>query len=882
MPLASGTRFTHYEIRSLLGVGGMGEVYLAHDNKLRRSVALKILSPDLRSNEEWLRRFESEAYAASSLNHPNILTVYEIGSAEIHFEDETNETGSGTQQDGMQKLNRIDFIATEYIEGESLRQYLTKDTVQFRALLDIGVQVASALAAAHSAGIVHRDIKPENIMVRRDHVVKVLDFGLAKIFKQTIPSDDEPTRAMHHTASGVVMGTASYLSPEQARGKNVDERSDIWSLGIVLYEMATGRLPFTGETTNDVIAGILTKEPQPLDDLHPEFERIVTKSLRKDRDERYQVVKDLLLDLKSLKQRVEFEAELERTGSGLRSEKRSGSAKDRASVGTETDSTFVLSDQQARTPGIRASTLSTPAAVAETQAPTSALQYHPTSSAEYLVNEIKRHKRGALALVAIVLLAAIATSYFLFNRRAATTTTSTGVASIAVLPFENAGNNPNAEYLSDGISESIINALSQLPRVKVIARSSSFQYKGKNANPEEIAKALGVDLVLTGRVSHLGDNLLISAELVNASDRTQIWGEQYNRKVSEIIHIPADISREIAEKLRLRLSATDQQRLAKGGTDNPRAFELLLQAKHAFEKGDTESLKKSAGYAERAIQLDPNYALAQATLSLIYSGLIQGSMVAPGEFRPRANEAARKAIELDDNLPDAHFAMSYVKTLDWKWSEAEQELKRALALNPNMAGAHYGYSLLLSIMKRTDQALSEAQRARELDPLSPFVNANVGNILLFAGRYDEAMASLKKVIESERTFPVAHLYLGYAYSAKGEYREAIAALHEGIKLGGDSPSVQIYLGDAYARSGERGKALSILKQMQTTKDPVSPTELAILYSSLGEMDQAFASLEKAYAARDAILPWIVCDPGYRSLRADARYAGLVRKIGLQP
>jgi serine/threonine protein kinase/Flp pilus assembly protein TadD len=832
MPFPPGTRFTHYEIRSLLGVGGMGEVYLAHDSKLRRSVALKILSPDLRSNQDWLRRFESEAYAASRLNHPNILTVYEIGSAEIQFEDQTNEIRSGTQQDGRQKSDRMDFIATEYIEGESLRHYLTKEAVQFRELLDIGVQVASALAAAHAAGIVHRDIKPENIMVRRDKVVKVLDFGLAKIFKQTISSDDEPTRAMHNTAAGVVMGTASYLSPEQARGKNVDERSDIWSLGVVLYEMATGRLPFTGETTNDVIAGILTKEPQPLDDLHPEFERIVTKSLRKDRDERYQVIKDLLLDLKSLKQRVEFEAELERTGSQ--------------------------------------------------EAPTSALQYHPTSSAEYLVNEIKRHKRGALALVAIVLFAAIATSYFFFNRWAATTTTSTGVASIAVLPFENAGNDPNTEYLSDGISESIINALSQLPRVKVIARSSSFQYKGKNANPQDIAKALGVDSVLTGRVSHLGDNLLISAELVNASDRTQIWGEQYNSKVSDIIHIPADISREIAEKLRLRLSPTVEQRLAKGGTDNPRAFELLLQAKHAFEKGDTESLKKSAGYAEQAIQLDPNYALAQANLSLIYSGLIQGSMVAPGEFRPRAAEAARKAIELDDNLPDAHFAMSYVKTLDWKWSEAEQELKRALALNSNLAAAHYGYSLLLSIMKRTDQALSEAQRARELDPLSPFVNANVGNILLFAGRYDEAIVSLKKVIESERTFPVARLYLGYAYSAKGEYREAIAALNEGIKLGGDSPSVQIYLGDAYARSGERGKALSILKQMQTTKDPVSPTELAILYSSLGEMDRAFASLEKAYAVHDAILPWIVCDPGYRSLRADARYAGVVRKIGLQP
>ena len=870
MPLPQGTTFSHYEIRFLLGVGGMGEVYLAHDNNLRRSVALKILSPELRSNEEWRRRFESEAYAASSLNHPNILTVYEIGSAEIPLEIQLNETGSGTHPEGTRPLIRVDFIATEYIDGESLRQHLSQDKQQFREVLDIGVQVASALAAAHAAGIVHRDIKPENIMLRRDHVAKVLDFGLAKLVKQTIPSEDEPTRAMNKTAPGVVMGTATYLSPEQARGKDVDERSDIWSLGVVLYEMATGKPPFAGETTNDVIASILTKEPPALTNVPAEFERIVTKSLRKDRDERYQVVKELMLDLKSLKRRVEFEAELERTGATnqQRSEKPSPVVTNRKSGDTESDSAPLLVERQART--------------SADPIQQTGQAGHPTSSAEYIVNEIKQHKHAALGFVLILLVAAIAAGYFIVYRPASTTTTSTGVASIAVLPFENAANDPNTEYLSDGISESIINALSQLPRVKVIARSSSFQYKGKNANPQEVAKALGVDSVITGRVSHLGDNLLISAELVNASDRTQIWGEQYNRKTSDIIHIPADISREIAEKLRLRLSPGDEQRLAKGGTNNPQAYELLLKARHALEKGDTENFKKSAGYVEQALQLDPNYALAHARLSLIYNGMIQGSMLSPDEFRPRAAEAARKAIELDDNLPDAHYAMAYVNTLDWRWVESERELKRALALNPNMAGAHYGYSHLLSMMKRTDQAVSEAQRARELDPLSPFVRANVGNVLLLAGRYDEAIAILKQVIQSEKTFPLAHLYLGYTYSAKGEYREAIAAIHEGIKLGGDSPSVQIYLADAYARAGEREKALSILKQMQTTKDPVSPTELAILHSSLGEMDQAFASLEKAYAAHDALLPWIASDPAYRSLRGDARYADLVRKVGLQP
>lgn len=817
MPLSPGTTLGKYEVRSLIGIGGMGEVYLAHDTKLRRSVALKLLSPELRSNSEWLRRFESEAYTASRLNHPNILTVYEISS-----------------------IDKTNFIATEFVEGESLRQRL-KAPIEFRDLLDIGIQIASALAAAHAAGIVHRDIKPENVMVRRDHVVKVLDFGLAKLVKQEPPSEDAPTKVMHNTTPGVVMGTANYLSPEQARGLNVDERSDIWSLGVVLYEMSGRKLPFPGDTTSDCIASILTREQPPLEGVPAEFDRIVTKALRKDRDERYQVIKDLLLDLKSLKQKLEFEVELERTGA------------------TDKHRT----NQPKLTTNNRAAS-------------------HPTSSAEFLFSEIKQHKRRAIATLAIFLTAATGIGYYAYTRIATSNSASSGVASIAVLPFENTGNDPNAEYLSDGISESVINALSQLPRVKVIARSSSFQYKGKNASLQDVANALGVETVLTGRVSQLGDNILISAELVNASDKTQMWGEQYNRKATDVLLIPSDISRQIAEKLRLRLTPVDQQRLASRGTTNPQAYELLLKARYAFDKGDADNFKKSIEYMNQAIQIDPNYALAYASLSAAYNALIDANIISPAEFGSKAEEGARKALELDDNLPEAHFAMAYVKSHAWEWAAAEREMKRALELNPNMAAARHGYSIFLSWMKRNNEAVTEALRARELDPLSAFTDANVGSIYALAGRYDESAASLKKSIERNESFPYAHIFLGYTYAAKGMYREAIAEYQEGIKLGGDSPSTYIYMGAAYVKAGNRDQALAILNQLQTSKDYISPTELSMLLASLGQLDQAFASLEKAYAARDSQLPWISADPNYGDLRRDPRYPELVRRIGLTP
>jgi serine/threonine-protein kinase len=819
----------------------MGEVYLAQDTALGRKVALKLLPAHFTGDAARLRRFEQEARAASALNHPNIVTIYEIGHADS-----------------------VSFIAAEFVEGEPLSELLARGPLGLLEAVGVASQVAGALAAAHAKGIVHRDIKPENIMVLKESYsphggrhVKVLDFGVAKLLEQ--PADSEATtRMLVKTDRGVIVGTTPYMSPEQARGLEVDGRTDIWSLGVVLYEMIEGRPPFEGETTSDVIAAILKTEPLPLTrygpDVPAELERIVTKALRKDKEERYQAAKDLGLDLESLKQRLEFEAELERAGTqeGRDTEAGRAAAGGAATVGT-----------------------ARPAA-ARTGA---AGDIHTTSRAEYFVGEIKRHKRATLLILAAIVAAITTVAYFAYSRYFATSGRA-GIRSIAVLPFANESGNPDAEYLSDGVSESLINSLSQLPGVKVIARSSSFRYKGKDADPQEVANALGVEAILTGRVVQRGDNILISVEMVDARDRTQMWGEQYNRKASDLLAVQSEISREIAEAMRLRLTAGERQQLAKRETVNPQAYELLLKGRFYWSKGGTENNNKAVEYFQQAIAVDPNYALAYAELSYGYDILVSVSELDPKEFRPKAEAAAYRALELDDSLPEAHLALASNKLSAWDWAVAEREYKRAIELNPNLARAHSAYSLYLSIWGRHDEAIAEAKRARELDPISLPANALLGYAYGFARRTDLAIEAYKKGLELNQNSPILHVHLGYAYAAKGQYPEAIAAFQEGIKLGDTSPDTQIYLGAAYAHAGEREKARAILKRLETGKEYVSPGALADLYAALGEREQALAALERAYAAHDAQLLFLRVDPHLDPLRPDPRFQDLMRRVGL--
>ena len=819
MTLPAGTQLGRYEIRSKIGEGGMGEVYLAQDTELARTVAIKILPETLASDPQRLQRFIQEARAASALNHPNILTVYEIG-----------------------QTRSIHFIASEHIEGETLRLHLPS-AKSLNEVLDICVQVATALAAAHRAGIVHRDIKPDNIMVRHDGIAKVLDFGLAKLTARESTTFDSQAPTRFKTDPGTVVGTVTYMSPEQARGKPVDARTDVFSLGVVIYEMVTGCLPFAGQTSSEVLAAILSdKEPQPLArysrEVPAELERIVSKALRKNMNERYQTIKDMLLDLQTLKQELEFERKLER----------SVPPKSKSGANTE--------------PQTRAETVVEAA--------------HPTITASGSASTIQLNRRTVLVAVASLLIISLGVgAYFYFTRARAGALTS-----IAVLPFVNDSNNPDAEYLSDGISESLINSLSQLRGLKVIARSSSFNYKGKEIQPQEVARVLGVEAILTGRVTQRGDNLLISVELMDARDKTQVWGEQYNRKATDLLAVQSDIAREIASTLRLKLTNAEQQQLAKRETVNPQAYELLLKARFYNVKGGTDNQKKAIEFYQQAIAVDPKYAIAYAELSGSYWGLVLDSILDPKEGMPKAEETAQTALTLDESLAEAHLALAGIKRTVWDWAAAEREYQRAVQLNPNLAGAHHWYATFLSLMGRHDQAIAEIRRARELDPLSLSVNLGVGVRLSFARQYDQAIEALKKTLELDQNYAPAHIHLGYNYALKGMYQEAIAEYQKFIKLSGDDTSVQVSLGMAYASAGEREKAQAILKRLQTTKEYVSPGELAALYAALGEREQAFASLEKAYAVRDPQLQYLGVDRSFDPLRSDPRFADLVRRVGL--
>jgi serine/threonine-protein kinase len=823
--ITTGTRLGRYEIRSKLGAGGMGEVYLAEDTRLHRKVALKILPADLAANKDRMRRFEQEAQAAAALNHPNIAHIYEIGEdAGPHF------------------------IAMEFIDGETLRERMRTAPIKLSEALDVATQIASALAAAHVAGIIHRDVKPENVMLRRDGIVKVLDFGLAKLAQTTPESIDTeaPTRANIKTEPGVVMGTAIYMSPEQARGLPVDARADIFSLGVVLYEMISGRLPFEGASRNEVIASVLSeKESPPLAryarEVPAEFERIVSKSLRKNRDERYQTSRDLLIDLKNLKEELEFERKRERS----------------LSPGSESEAPRAQFAEQ--------ETVIEPAA-------------RPTMREARWTSVIKTNKKSITIAVAGLLVASAVGAYFYFRGAA-----NSPINSIAVLPFVNVSKDQNTEYLSDGISESLINGLSQLPQLKVIARSSTFRYKDKEIDPQEVAKTLGVGAIVTGRVVARGDDLQISVDLVKASDKTQMWGEQYNRKASDLQEVESEIARTISEKLRLRLTGGQKQQLAKRATVNPQAYQLYLNGKFYARKGGNENYRKALDYYQQAVALDPNFAGAYVSMVPVYANLylsIVSGDLPPKEALAKSKAAAQKALELDESLADAHAVMAIVKQFEWDWLGAENELKRALELDPNSANALNNYAVYLSDMGRSAEALAEVKRAEELDPLRISLKSNEALFLFCGRRYDEAIQIAKEAINMEPNYPYAHSALAEIYATTGNYPESVREYEKTLEIDGPLPSHLCFLGYAYGLAGRRNDALAILNKLKTSDKYVSPAELAVLYIGLGDKEAAFQALERAYNERDPQLRVLKVEPFYDRLRSDPRFTDILKRVGL--
>ena len=818
--LPPNTRIAHYEIRSLLGKGGMGEVYLAQDTTLRRLVAVKLLPPDLIQNPTRVRRFHREAYAASSLNHPNILTIYEIG------EDDNRH-----------------FIASEYVQGESLRQRMARGPMPLKEIVYVVMQAASGLAAAEREGIVHRDIKPENLMLRDDGYVKILDFGLAKLTEQKRQNEapqlpnEAITFPMTETSPGTVVGTTLYMSPEQARGFEIDSRSDIWSLGVVFYEMLAGRAPFDGLTSGDVLAAILKTEPESLNHFLPELPlqltEVVGRMLHKDREHRYQSCTEMLLPLEEVYQSLQTSA---------------------GRYGADSLSAHM--------------TVPRPKATNENQATVR----HKVSQTYGRLAATLQSDRLKL-LFGLGVLAIIATAaYFMFSRPS-----SKSITSVAVLPFVNGSGDDQVDYLTDGVSENILDQLSQIPRLKVINRTSSFKYKGKEADPQQVAKSLGVEALVMGRLVKRGDDLEIRVELVDGRDKSQLWGGQYNAKAVELPVIQNEICRRLQEKLGFSSTSLDAGSLAAGSDEE--LYQLYLKGRYSWNKLTRAGLDQSIVYFNHAIQKDPNYALAHAGLANAHL-VLGANYLSPQETYPKAEAAAKRALELDDTLAEAHYAMAATKFFyHWDFTATEQELRRVLELNPNYSNAYNLKSTLHLARGQTNEAISEVKRALDLDPFSLLFNNKLSTAYYYARDYAAALEQIKKTMQMDAQATFLHNDMCMNYALMGRYDDAVAECQKVIILQKDDPAALTSLAVTYGLRGQRSEAkwiLGTLNDMQKTKY-VSPFYFASIHAALGDNDDTFAWLNKAKAEHSFVV-FLAIDPLFDKIRSDPRYTALMRDM----
>lgn len=739
--LSAGSFVSHYKVIEKIGAGGMGEVYLAEDTELNRKVALKFLPSHLCADEDYRARFKREAQAAAKLDHPNIVTVYEVS-----------------------EYQKRPYFAMQYVKGQSLTDLIEEKVLSIDETANLAIQICEGLSKAHQAGIIHRDIKPSNIMIDNDGRLKILDFGLAAV---------KGTEKI--TQTGSTLGTFGYMSPEQVRGENADHRSDLFSFGVVLFEMLAAEKPFQGDNEAALMHAIVYATPPSLKSYDTEtpaaLQSVVDKMLEKEPDKRYKNVDDLLRDLKNIKKDIESGTMQSKTQS-----------------------------------------------------------------------------------------------------------------SIAVLPFTNLSADPEQEYFCDGMAEEIINALTHVEDLRVVARTSCFAFKGHHADIREIGRKLNVETLLEGSVRKVGKRLRITAQLVNVSDGYHLWSERYDRDMEDVFAIQDEISLAIVEKLKVRLLKEDQVALTKRFTVDAEAHNLYLKGRYFWNKRSRDGFEKAIEYFKKAIEIDPNYAQAYAGIAVSYSDLPNYSTFLPSEAYPLAKEAALKALEIDDEIAEAHTALGLIKSdYEWDWAGAEKEFKQAIELNPAYETAHHWYAFLLTYLGRSDEAIAEIRRAHELDPLSLAVNRNLGFLYYLSRRYDEALEMLHRAVEMDPDFTYTHFMMGLAYLRKGQFDRAIKVLQRERELtGGVNPIVVIPLGVAYVRMGDRAKAEEILAGVEERMkhEYVSPFYISQLHFALGKIDTGFEFLEKAYTERDIFLRTIKRMPVEEEVTQDPRFTALLKKMKL--
>lgn len=811
------TTISHFRVLRLIGKGGMSEVYLAEDERLRRKVALKLL-PALRgADRERELRFEQEARAASALNHPNIVTVYDVG-----------------EEEGRR------YIATEWIDGDTLRERIERGPIPLETVLDVVSGIAAALAAAHKVGIIHRDIKPENVMIRNDGLVKVLDFGLAKLTESVWHASDGSHQL---TEPGLVMGTVEYMSPEQLKGADVDARTDLFSLGEVLYEMLTGRNPFEAPSTSQVIAGILEREPDRIEPrsgtLPPPLGKIVERALQKEPDQRYGSADEMLSELRQLRTELDFE-KYER----------------RSSAGTRVGGSPSGSGPVFRSGDVEGGRVS--------------------SESGQLVQGIRSNRDLLLGIALLLTILTAAYLYFSRDQRE--------YDSIAVLPFANLGPSADIEYLSDGLTESVIHSLSRVQRLDVMAPSSVFRYKQEpDIDPREAGRQLRVEAVVTGAVQKQGDMLVVRADLVDVDRGTILWGQQYYRRASDLLFIQREIAEEISSKLRLRLTGAEMARMASSQPSSPGAYEEYLRGRYWWNRRTDAGLRKAIEHFSRSVEEDPSFALPYAGLADAYNLMPVYGMTRSSDAFPRAKAAAHRALALDESLAEAHTSLAWVHmNYDWDWAAAEERFRRAIELNPSYATAHHWYSLFLSAMGRNEDALAEARRAQALDPLSPVIQLNVGTIYYQAGRMDEAITQFEQTLAMTPEFRRGRFELARALEVRGNPKAAIPIFEE---LAGDGDAEEhAALARALARAGRRDEAEELLKRITSEEQwgYANPYSIAAVYVALQDHDAAFEWLDRAFEQHVSRLVYLDVEPMFRSLRGDQRFMRLRSRLKLPP